>query len=130
MQHALQQVPVARVLDVQTDRFLAAIQPDEIGALPVRHMIVTAGEVALGALHLDHPRTRIRQAGTAIGRGDRLLQRYHQQPFQWQAHQKDLGKSSSWVATKDRIRLVDIGATWYRRVSRNLRSTSYSAVKP
>ena len=28
------------------------------------------------------------------------------------------------------MRLVEIGATWYSRVSRNLRSTSYSQAKP
>src|ERR1700730_16624122 len=28
------------------------------------------------------------------------------------------------------MRLVDSGATWYKRVSRNLRSTSYSDAKP
>ena len=37
---------------------------------------------------------------------------------------------STCSATKDRIRLVEMGATWYKRVSRNLRSTSYSWAKP
>jgi hypothetical protein len=44
--------------------------------------------------------------------------------------QNDRGRPSTCSATYDRIRLVEIGATWYSRVSRNLRSTSYSQAKP
>src|SRR5690606_35657446 len=46
------------------------------------------------------------------------------------SHQNERGRPSTCSATYARIRLVEIGATWYRRVSRNLRSTSYSLAKP
>ena len=39
-------------------------------------------------------------------------------------NQNDRGNPSTCSATYDRIKLVEIGATWYSRVSRNLRSTS------
>src|SRR5262249_41249032 len=45
-------------------------------------------------------------------------------------HQKERGRPRTCSATYERIRLVEMGATRYRRVSRNLRSTSYSAAKP
>ncbi len=44
--------------------------------------------------------------------------------------QYDRGKPSTWVAMYDSTRLLLTGATWKRRVSRNLRSTSYSSTKP
>src|SRR5207249_9432186 len=46
------------------------------------------------------------------------------------ACQNDRGKPRTCSARYARMRLVEIGATRYRRVSRNLRSTSYSAAKP
>jgi hypothetical protein len=51
----VEQVAVGRVLDIGGQRFLAAIEPDEIGAFAVHDGIVGAGEIALLALDLDHP---------------------------------------------------------------------------
>jgi hypothetical protein len=60
-EHGAQQLGVLGFLDVEDDRFLAAIQPDEIGALAMRHRIVTAREIAGGPFDLDHARARVRQ---------------------------------------------------------------------
>ena len=80
--HALQQHCVLGVLDVERDRLLAAVEPDEIGAVAVHHMIVAAREIAFAALDLDHPRAGIGEARGAERRRDRLLERDDQQPFQ------------------------------------------------
>ena len=45
---------VGGILQVEANRFLAAIQPDEIGAVAIHQRIIPPGEIALGALDLDH----------------------------------------------------------------------------
>ena len=75
--------------EIEHQRFLAAVEPDEIGALasiraftPVlptssrgRQLVVAAGEVALGPLDLDHARAGIGEAAGAHRRRHRLLER-------------------------------------------------------
>ena len=68
-----QALPVGRVLQVQPDRFLAPVQPHEIGALAMDETVVTAGEIALRPLDLQDPRPGIGQPSRHVGRGDRLL---------------------------------------------------------
>jgi hypothetical protein len=109
--HPPQQGGVGRILEVERDRLLAAVEPDEIGALAVHDMVVAAGEIALFALDLDHPRAGIGEAGGAERRGDRLLERDNRDPFERQGHQKLFGRPSTCVATWLRIKLVEIGAT-------------------
>ena len=45
-------------------------------------------------------------------------------------HQYERGSPRTRSATYVRIKFVEIGATWYKRVSRSLRSMSYSAANP
>ena len=93
------------VLDVGDQALLAAVQPDEIAGQPVRRGIVAAREIALRPLDLDHPRAGIGKAGTAIGRGDRLLQRDHQEPVQ-RVHLS--GRASVSDEQEDMITLVQM----------------------
>ena len=76
---AVQQRGVVRLLDVGDQALLAAVEPDEVARQAFRRLVVAAREVALGAFDLDHPRAGIGQAGAAIGRGHRLLQRDDEQ---------------------------------------------------
>ena len=50
---------VRLVFQVKTYRFLAPVQPDEIGAVAIHQRIIPPGEIPLGALDLDHPRAGI-----------------------------------------------------------------------
>ena len=68
-----QALPVGRILQVQPDRFLATVQPDEIGALAMDETVVAAGEVALRAFDLQDPRPGIGQPPRHVGGGDRLF---------------------------------------------------------
>src|SRR5204863_5569491 len=86
---------------------------------------------AAGPLHLDHARAEVGELPRAEGRRNRVFERDDGDAVERSSHvQNDRGRPSTCSATYDRIRLVEIGATWYSRVSRNLRSTSYSAAKP
>src|SRR5260370_28254684 len=59
--------------EVDDHGILAAVEPDEIAALPPRCRIVAARKIALGALHLDDMRAGVRQPRAAERRGDRLF---------------------------------------------------------
>ena len=67
---------------VEDDRFLAAVEPDEIGALAARQPVVAAREIALGALDLDHACAGIREPAGAGRRRDRLLERDDEETFE------------------------------------------------
>ncbi len=58
--------PVRCLLQVEDGRLLAAVEPDERGALAVDISVVTAGEVALGPLHLDDGRAGVGEAARGI----------------------------------------------------------------
>src|SRR3569832_1367840 len=123
------------MLQVERQAFLRAIGPHEMRGLAAHAIVVGAREVAhAGALDLDHARAEIGQLPRAERRGDRMLQRDDgnavQGSHEYSPDQNERGRPSTCSATYDRIRLVEIGATWYRRVSRNLRSASYSCAKP
>ena len=97
-------VLVAR--EVEHQRLLAAVEPDEIGALAVtlggiraftpvlfrktfarsRQLVVAAREVALGPLDLDHARAGVGEAAGAHRRRHRLLERNHQQAGEGKGH--------------------------------------------
>ena len=100
----------ASLRQVEDHGFLAAIEPDEIGALAARQPVIAAREVALGPLDLDHARARIGEPARAGRRRDRLLERDDEKAFEGE-HQYDLGRPSTCSARYDRIRLVEIGAT-------------------
>ena len=88
----MQQGVVGGVLDVEDDRFLAAVEPDEPGALAIHHMIVKPREIALRPLDLDDARARVGEPAGGEGRGDGLLDRDHQEacerPFGSLAHRR------------------------------------------
>ena len=74
-------------------------------------IIVGPGEVSSGALDLDHTCGGIREAARAQRRGHRLLDGDDQHAFERRArHQNDFGRPSTFVATCDKIRFVEIGA--------------------
>jgi len=75
-QHVQKDLAVPVVLDVQRDRFLAPVQPGEIGALAVHGRIVSARKVAAAlSFYLYHARPRIRQPRRAERGRHRLLER-------------------------------------------------------
>lgn len=84
--HALQQCGIVRIGEVENDRFLAAVQPHEIGTVAIDRRVVATGEVALGAFDLDHARAGVGEPRRCIRRGGRLLHRHHQDSFQGQCH--------------------------------------------
>jgi len=85
-EHRREQRLVVFAREIEHQRFLAAVEPDEIralaGAMTVagfRQLVVVAREVALGPLDLDHARPGVGEPASAHGRRHRLLQRHHQQ---------------------------------------------------
>jgi hypothetical protein len=81
-QHALEQRLVPGLLQVETQRLLAPVEPDEIGAVAVHQPVIAAREVALGALDLHHARAGVGQAARGVGRGHGLFQGHHEKAFQ------------------------------------------------
>ena len=71
----LQQRLVVRLGEIEDDRLLAAVEPDEIGALAARQRVVAAREIAFRPLDLDHARAGIREPARAGRRRDRLFER-------------------------------------------------------
>src|SRR5690606_5445550 len=74
-QQPVQQGGVGRVLDVDGERLLAPVQPDEIGAEAVDIVVVIPGEVAVLPLQLDHARARVGEPAAEEGSGHGLLER-------------------------------------------------------
>jgi hypothetical protein len=63
-------VEVVGVLEVQGDRPLVAVDPEEVGRDPVAHRgLPRAGVVALGALDLDHLGAQVAQEHRGVGAG-------------------------------------------------------------
>ena len=75
----MQNVHACGRLEVQRDRFLAAVAPDEVRgetARSVDDVVVVAGEVtAVGVLHLDDAGAEVGEHAGAHRRGHRLLHR-------------------------------------------------------
>ena len=90
----MQQRRIVRILDVGGERLFAPVEPDEVGALAMGEAVVGAGEIALGALDLDHPGAGVGEPGRAVGRGHGLLHRHDQDAVQGQClrHSVDSGK--------------------------------------
>ena len=78
-QQDAQQALVVVLGEVEHDRFLAAIEPHEIRALAVHHVVIEAGEVAFRPLDLDDARTGIGQPAGAGRRRHRLLKRHDEE---------------------------------------------------
>ena len=63
-------------LQIERQRFLPSIQPDEMTRQPAHRRVVRAGEVArAGALDFDHARAEIGQLTRRKRDGNRLLER-------------------------------------------------------
>ena len=105
-----------RVLDVERQALLAAVRPDEMRREPAHAAVVGAREVAdAGALDLDDPGAEVGELARAERRRDRVLERDDGDAFEGKhrdLRQNERGSPSVCSATCDRIRLVEIGATW------------------
>jgi hypothetical protein len=94
--HGREQRLVFAPREVEHDRFLAAIEPDEIGALAMDDMIVLPREVSLRPLDLDDTRAGIGHSAGALRRRHRLLERDDEDAFERKRHaQYDLGRPST-----------------------------------
>ena len=104
------------VLDVERQALLAAVRPDEMRREAAHAAVVGAREVAdTRALDLDDPRAEVGELPRAERRRDRVLERDDGDAFEGKhrdLRQNDRGSPSVCSATCDRIRLVEIGATW------------------
>jgi hypothetical protein len=88
--HRRERVAGGVLAQVEADRFLAPVQPDEIGALALDQMVVAAGEVAFRPLDLDDPRAGFRQPRRQIGRGHGLLDRHDHNTLEIPALHRDV----------------------------------------
>ena len=88
--HGLDKRAVGLVLQVHPAAFLAAVDPDEIGRLPLDEVVVAAGEIAVLALELHHPRAGVGEPGACKGSGDRLLHRDDKDPVERAGHKSYL----------------------------------------
>src|ERR1700722_18312602 len=96
VQHPAEQRLVRGLGQIEHDRFLAAIEPDEIAALAVHEVVVAAREIALRPLDLDDARAGIGEPATAHRRRDRLFERDDEKPGERERlTQYDLGSPST-----------------------------------
>ena len=79
---AFQHRRVGCLSQVQTHRFLAPVQPDEIGTLPRRRRVVATRKIPLRALHLDDTRPGLAQSRGTVRRSDRLFDGHHEHPVE------------------------------------------------
>ena len=99
-EHRGQQRLVLGLGEIEHDRFLAAVEPDEIAAFAVHQRVVAAGEVAFRPLDLDDAGAGIGQAARAHRRRDRLFERDDEKAGEGKgAAQYDLGRPSTCSAT-------------------------------
>ena len=84
--HIQQQAAVSCVFEIEADRFLTAIKPDEIGAHPLCISIIEAGEIAFRSFNLDHPRAGIGKFHRSIGRCHGLFHRNNENTFKIACH--------------------------------------------
>jgi hypothetical protein len=85
-EHFQDEVPVLCILDIETNRFLAAIQPYEIRALPLNGVVVAAREIADRTFNLNDAGPRVGEESGAEWRRNGLLKRYDQQAIKWLRH--------------------------------------------
>src|SRR6185312_4802531 len=87
---------VLGLCEVERDRFLAAVEPDEMRAFAVHDVVVVAREVAFGPLDLDDARAGVGQAAGALRRGDGLFDRDDEKSGKGKRHlqTREMGLSS------------------------------------
>ena len=88
LEHGLEQGLVLLLREIEDDRFLAAVEPDEIAAFAAGDGVVGAGEIAFGTLDLDHARAGVGEPAGAHRRRDRLLDRDDEKALQRESHSK------------------------------------------
>ena len=74
------------LVEIEHQRFLAAVEPDEIGALALRQRVVAAREIALRPLDLDDARAGVGEPARAHRRGDGLFERDDEEAFERKRH--------------------------------------------
>ena len=85
-----------RVLHVERQAFLVAVEPGEVGRLALYPLVVAAREVAAaGALHLDDARAQVGQLSRAERRGDRMFERNDGDAVEGAGHGGNLRKSAA-----------------------------------
>lgn len=73
-EQSIEQLAILGLGEIDDDRLLAAIEPDEINALPLGELVVAAREIAFWPLELDDARAGIGEAPSGHGCRDGLLQ--------------------------------------------------------
>ena len=68
---------------VERDRLLAPIDPDEVRRFAEHGGVIAAREVAFGTLDLDHASTGVGQTAGAVGRCHGLFERDDEDAFEW-----------------------------------------------
>lgn len=95
----LQDLPALGRLEVEADRLLGAVEPDEVTGLAVDSRVVPPGEVAAaGALDLDHPRAQVGQLPGRVRRRHRLLDADHRHTGEGRGSGE--GMADSWRARR------------------------------
>ena len=94
-EHGGEQRLVVGLGEIEDDRLLAAVEPDEIARLAVGDIVIAAREVALRPLDLDHARAGVGEPAGAHRRGDGLFERDHEEAFERERHQYDRGRPST-----------------------------------
>src|SRR5690606_13253562 len=84
--HGLQQCQIVRLSEVEHHRFLASIQPNEIGAIPHDRLVVTAREIAVAPFNLYDPGAGIGKTRSGKRSGSGLLHGNDQQTLERQRH--------------------------------------------
>ncbi len=84
--HRRQQRLVLGLAEIEHDRFLAAIEPDEIAAFAVNQIVIAAGEVALRPLDLDDARAGVRKPAAAHRRRHGLFERDDEEAGEGESH--------------------------------------------
>jgi hypothetical protein len=89
-----------RLLEIERQRLLRAIEPDEIAGQPLDGGVVVTGEIAaLGALDLDHARAEIGELARRERRRHGLLDRHDDDPVERTRHQYERGRPRTCSAT-------------------------------
>src|SRR5262249_4583883 len=108
----IQDRPRLRMLQIERQRLLRSIQPDEVARQPLHPPVVRPGEAgAAGTLVLDRACAEVGELPRSERSGDRLFDRDDGDVVEGTRHQYDLGRPSTCSLMYARMRLVETGAT-------------------
>src|SRR6185437_5016966 len=98
-EHGLEKRLVLGLAEIEHDRLLAPVEPHEISAFTMHHVIVSARKVALRPLDLNDPRAGVSEPARALRRGHRLLDRNDKKIREGEHHYSVArGETSTWRA--------------------------------